>query len=42
MPRLDAELLIAIKTGWSRTEIRAIPVHELSHILERLTKTTND
>jgi hypothetical protein len=32
-------LLIALKTGWARAEILALPHDEFTHILDKLTQT---
>ena len=33
------ELLIAEHTGWSRADIRALPLHEFHNYLDLITKT---
>jgi len=38
---LDSILLIALKTGWSRQEILALPAVEFNHYMEVLTKPNN-
>jgi hypothetical protein len=38
---LDCILLIALKTGWSRQEILALPAVEFNHYVGMLTKPTN-
>lgn len=31
-----------MKTGWSRREIRGLPVHEFDHYLKRILDSTSD
>lgn len=40
--QLDGILLIAIKTGWPPDAIRALPLTEFNHYLNRLTESADD